>query len=360
MAVRPTMVSLLRVLSVVSVLSAAVWLAAGCGTGVRVNGQTPSPPVGLRQIEFVDPRGPDGPRRLAVSLFYPAEQPSPDDRPFAMPFATELSFYPDLPPRAGGSRLPLILLSHGRGSNGLFYAWLAQALASKGYLVAALNHYRANTYDSSIVYLANKLWQRPRDLSLTADFLVQDPFWGPLIDASRIGVAGHSQGGFTSLWLGGARVNPDRYLDFQRGVQSDPAIPAYLRTELPVDAGPALDVADSRIKAVFAMAPGMVKDFGMDADGLHQLRVPTYIIVGAHDAQTPPGDNAEFAAANVPGAQLNVLPGKVGHEIFLNECNQLGREQFPEACIDDPSVDRHLLHAEISSAATTFFDTQLR
>lgn len=273
MAVRPTMVSLLRVLSVVSVLSAAVWLAAGCGTGVRVNGQTPSPPVGLRQIEFVDPHGPDGPRRLAVSLFYPAEQPSPDDRPFAMPFATELSFYPDLPPRAGGSRLPLILLSHGRGSNGLFYAWLAQALASKGYLVAALNHYRANTYDSSIVYLANKLWQRPRDLSLTADFLVQDRFWGPLIDASRIGVAGHSQGGFTSLWL---------------------------------------------------------------------------------------GDNAEFAAANVPGAQLNVLPGKVGHEIFLNECNQLGREQFPEACIDDPSVDRHLLHAEISSAATTFFDTQLR
>ena len=34
--------------------------------------------------------------------------------------------------------------------------------------------------------------------------------------AERIGIAGHSQGGFTALWVGGAKVNPDRYAAFQR------------------------------------------------------------------------------------------------------------------------------------------------
>ena len=152
-------------------------------------------------------------------------------------------------------------------------AWFAEFLASHGYIVAALNHYRANTYDSTIAYLANKLWQRPRDVALSISFLLNDPVWGKSIDADRIGVAGHSQGGFTALWVGGARVNPEKYLAFQRGWRNNPMVPEYLRNELPLDAAPALDVHDPRIKAVFAMAPGIVQAFGMDEAGLRQLAV---------------------------------------------------------------------------------------
>ena len=36
----------------------------------------------------------------------------------------------------------------------------------QGYIVAGLYHYRANTYDQTIAYLSNKIWQRPRDISL--------------------------------------------------------------------------------------------------------------------------------------------------------------------------------------------------
>jgi predicted dienelactone hydrolase len=57
------------------------------------------------------------------------------------------------------------MFSHGRGSNPLQYAWFVETLASHGYIVAAPYHYRANTYDSTIAYLANKLWQRPLDIS---------------------------------------------------------------------------------------------------------------------------------------------------------------------------------------------------
>ena len=120
--------------------------------------------------------------------------------------STKLKSYRDVEVASDGAPFPLVVFSHGRGSNGLYYAWFAEFLASRGYIVAALNHYRANTYDSTIAYLANKLWQRPRDVGLTISFLLNDPFWGKSIDAARIGVAGHSQGGFTALWIGGAKV----------------------------------------------------------------------------------------------------------------------------------------------------------
>ena len=92
--------------------------------------------------------------------------------------------------------------------------------------------------------------------------------WGQAIDAERIGVAGHSQGGFTSLWIGGAKVHADKFLAFQKGWKNYQTVPAHLRDELPLDPAPALDVRDPRIKAACAMAPGIIKAFGMDEAGL--------------------------------------------------------------------------------------------
>src|SRR5438093_8642194 len=198
-------------------------------------------------------------------------------------------------------------------------AMSAEFLAARGYIVFALNHYRANTYDSTIAYLANKLWQRPRDISLTISYLLSNPSWGRLIDASRIGVAGHSQGGFTALWVAGTTINPEKYLAFQRAWRNNQMVPDYLRNELPLDASPALDVHDKRIKAAFAMAPGIVQAFGMDEAGLRQLKVPAYITVGAADTQAPPAENAEFAARHAEHAELHVIPGRVDHDIFVNE-----------------------------------------
>jgi predicted dienelactone hydrolase len=186
------------------------------------------------------------------------------------------------------------------------------------------------------------------------------PFWSKHIDAERIGVAGHSQGGFTSLWIGGARVNPDKYLAFQNGWKSNQAVPQYLRDELALDPAPALSVHDPRIRAAFAMAPGIIKAFGMDEDGLRQLAIPTYITVGARDTQAPPADNAEFAAKYIPHSELSIIPGEVDHEIFVNECDQEGRDEFPEACIDAPGVDRAAIHKSVGAAALKFFDTSLR
>ena len=332
----------------VLVYVAALFLAA-CISPASAADQEEQPlhPVGFRQIEFVD-----GARHLALAMFYPSLAPDASATPFAMPFFTNLHLYKDAELAPG--RYPLVMFSHGRGSNPLLYAWFAQTLAAHGYIVAGLYHYRANTYDQTIAYLANKLWQRPRDISLAIDFLLKDPAWAKAIDAEQIGVAGHSQGGFTSLWIGGAKVDADKYLAFQKGWKSNQMVPAYLRDELPLDASPALDVRDPRIKAAFTMAPGIIKAFGMDAAGLAQMTIPAYITVGARDTQTPAEDNAAFVATHIPNAELVIIPGPVDHEIFVNECDDEGRDEFPEACIDAPGVDRAAIHKSVGEAVLKF------
>ena len=134
---------------------------------------------------------------------------------------------------------------------------------------------------------------------------------------------------------------------------------AYIRDQMTVDAEPARNVRDPRVKAAFAMAPGDIQGFGMDEAGLRNMAIPAYLIVGASDTTTPPKENAEFAARYIPHARLDVLPGPVSHEIFGNECDQVGRDNYPEACNDAPGVDRAKLHAYIGEAALKFFDQQL-
>jgi predicted dienelactone hydrolase len=331
-------------------------LAAWSGNALAQTGELGGPyPVGMKQMEYVDPT--DG-RHLAFALFYPAARVEGAALNHML-FFTNLHLYDNAPVVADTVKRPLIMFSHGAGSNGLYYAWFGEYLASRGYFVAMLYHFRANTYDATVMYTRSKLWQRPRDISLDITNLLQDQMWGPHIDASQIGVAGHSQGGFTSLWIGGAIINPDLYLAYQTGWKNNPVVPAYLRAELPLDAEPARNVRDNRVKAAFAMAPGDLPGFGMDEAGLRQLTIPTYIIVGARDTQAPARENSEFAAKYIPHAQLDVLPGVVDHEIFVNECDALGRDTWPEACIDAPGIDRTKLHEYIGNAALKFFDFNL-
>ena len=53
-------------------------------------------------------------------------------------------------------------------------------------------------------------------------------------------------------------------------------------------------------------------------------------------------------------------PGLVDHEIFVNEFDDEGRDEFPEACIDAPGVDRHAIHEAVGAAALKFFGVKLQ
>jgi predicted dienelactone hydrolase len=312
--------------------------------------------AGMTMVEFHDPS--DGQRPLDYMLIYPAD-PDPAAKPFKIFLYSNLHLYKDAPAVSDRLRRPLVIFSHGAGGNGSGYAWFGEYLAARGYIVAMVYHYHANTYDSSALYVRNRLWQRPHDISIIITHLLHDKIWGPRIDPDEVGVAGHSQGGFTSLWIGGAQVNPTLFTQYQTAWKNNQMVPAYLRDEMRVDAEPTRHLHDPRVKAAFAMAPGDIQAFGMDADGLRHMTIPAYIIVGAGDTTAPAEDNAAFAAKYIPHAQLDIMPGPVNHEIFDNECDALGRDNYPEACNDAPGVDRAKLHQHIGSAAVTFFDKAL-
>ena len=277
-----------------------------------------------------------------------------------IPFATGFKVYKNAEVAFEGKKYPLILLSYGRSGNRFNLAWFATYLASHGYIVASMDHYFANSYLLSFEYVASKIWERPIDVSTHITHLLNHEHWKEYIDGSKIGVAGHSQGGMTALWVGGAKINAEKFLNYQRGRRNDPVVPAYFKKRLPVDASPALNVHDKRVKAAFAMAPGVMKGFGFDEAGLKQLRIPVYLIVGAGDTTVPIKENAGFVAKYAPEATLKVIPGPVGHEIFLNECDEEGKAEFPEACRDDPSVDRANVHKLIAEEALKFFDSHLK
>src|SRR5262245_16032775 len=91
-------------------------------------------PVGVGEVDYISPHG--GGRHLTLSVSYPAAIRERPATAFVMPFFTKLNLYKDAEPAFGGSKHPLVMFSHGRGSNGLYYAWFAEFLASHGYIVA--------------------------------------------------------------------------------------------------------------------------------------------------------------------------------------------------------------------------------
>jgi predicted dienelactone hydrolase len=111
-------------------------------------------PVGMAQVEYVNPA--DGGRPLNYMLIYPA---APDIAATPVKiflftnlhmYFTNLHMYKDAPIAADGLKHPLVIFSHGAGGNGSGYAWFGEYLASHGYFVAMVYHYRANTYDLSL------------------------------------------------------------------------------------------------------------------------------------------------------------------------------------------------------------------
>jgi predicted dienelactone hydrolase len=122
---------------------------------------------------------------------------------------------------------PLILFSHGFTGCGTQSVFLTQALAQAGYFVLAPNHRDAGckigqgreaslfskfaSTPSHPPFRKPELWTedtyrgRGADLEALLDTLLKEKsFQGVPIDSRRIGVAGHSLGGYTALALAGA------------------------------------------------------------------------------------------------------------------------------------------------------------
>jgi predicted dienelactone hydrolase len=309
---------------------------------------------------------------LRITVWYPAaadavEQPlvvGPPGRPLFEIGAVA----PDAAFAADGARRPVILLSHGYGGTARIMGWFGIAMARSGYIVIAVDHPGNNTVDEITVPGATLWWDRAEDLRAALAAIARDPELGALIDPSRIGVAGHSAGGFTALVAAGARVDPSHFIQFCRANPDDGVCrPQQEFAVTPQDRAKALaipevaaeaaragdDHAIAAVRAAFVMAPALVQ--ALDPGSLARMRTPVHILLGDADTVTPPMTNGVVAADAIPNAGLERLPS-VGHYDFISACTDAGKAAIPQCKIDVPQADTH---RRAITAAEAFFSRNL-
>ncbi len=308
---------------------------------------------------------------LRITVWYPAasnavEAPL-DIGPPGKPLFTPGSAAPDAAFEDARPR-PVILFSHGFGGTARIMAWFGTALARRGYVVIAVDHPGNNGRDPMTIAGAVLSWERPGDLATALDAAKSDPTISPHLDLNRLGAAGFSAGGFTSLVEAGARVDFERFLKFcdahpddgicapQREFQfsrsdaqaffAQPAAKAALAHSKD-------DLSIPAVKATFVMAPAIVQS--LDPESLKGFRTPLRILLGDADKVAPPATNGEVAAALIPGAKLTALP-YVGHYDFIAECTPAGDAVVP---VCPTEVPRAATHKTAIDEALTFFDATL-
>ena len=195
---------------------------------------------------------------------------------------------------------PLVVFSHGLGSVNYDLRYLAQHLASHGYVVAALEHPGSNEThikegiwqwltDDVPIIKPEEFLERPRDVSFVLDKLAtlnqSDEFLQGKLATDNVLIVGYSLGGSTALTVAGGELQidylrercPKLTLVFSLGENAQ-----CFAKDLPEDS---YQLRDERIKAAIALSPTTSLLFG--DTGLEKIAVPTLIAASSADKTTP-------------------------------------------------------------------------
>lgn len=278
----------------------------------RIDGQAANAPdlsaygaydVGVRQFNFVNPNQldvetlainppadgstPIYDRPLTVEMWYPALQGSTGDtsldayiRDGATKVELEGRAVRDADVAANTGDLPLVLLSHGYPGNRFLMSHLAENLASKGYVVASIDH-KDSTYRDQSVFQST-LRNRSLDQLFVLDEIDRinnDPTsaFAGLIDTDNTGLIGYSMGGYGTLVTAGAGLSPTfvstPLLGPPAGVIDIHAEGSATHEALP----------DERIKTAVTIGP-WGRQFGAWTDSaLAGIDIPLLVIGGSND-----------------------------------------------------------------------------
>jgi predicted dienelactone hydrolase len=238
--------------------------------------------VGVRTLSLTDAARD---RPLTVEVWYPANLTAKQETSVyestvgATPYRVQARAGRDAPPLEAAPKFPLIVSSHGQPGSRMQAAYLLEQLASRGFVVAALDHTGSTYADVTQESYATGLIDRPLDILFAASEI---PKRLPGSDPNRIGLIGYSYGGYSSLNAAGIGLDGANLAAYCK--RSNNEGPCFLRSAFaPLEAARGTDLvkADPRIKAVFVMAPYGIP--WLSPRALAEMRVPLFVAAGSSD-----------------------------------------------------------------------------
>lgn len=190
---------------------------------------------------------------------------------------------------------PVIVISHGLGSDRSTYAYLAKHLASYGFAVAVPEHPGSNAEQlqalisgsASQVTAPSEFVDRPLDIKFLLDELDYLSRSGLAfqrrIDLNHVGVIGQSMGGYTALALAGAQINFNRLeTDCTDDTFNLSLLLQCRALELPASTP---TFRDERVKAVIAINP--IGSSLLGQDDYASIQIPVMMVSGSSDTIAP-------------------------------------------------------------------------
>jgi len=284
-------------------------------------------PVGIKLYHF-EIQG----RTAPVAVWYPAVKPG--NKPFDYNKQADGTAFLDVEPDRSSGPYPLILFSHGLGGCGFQSIYYVENLVRAGYVVASMDHKDAAMcamegkpkvgagkimlatlksgmdLTSTVVMLFKDsvsdldFRYRPLDIRQLLDRVLElnktEPGLKGLINPDKIGMTGHSLGGFTTLAIAGADydcVDPSKWPEStcqqvdEMLANKDKLKPGEFKLDdlstasccLSFFKGQHVSFKDPRVDAALALAPPNFFPKG----GFGAIKMPLMIITGTGKFEVP-------------------------------------------------------------------------
>jgi predicted dienelactone hydrolase len=317
-------------------------LVVGATAVLFLRAEKPEHPVSFAQVVIQDPQD----KPLDVGIWYPTD---------ARPGLSFIGLSAQRVAKNGtvvGRSLPLIVISHGNGGLLSSHSDTALALASAGFVVAAVTHTGDNAEDQTYVGTPRWLIDRPRHIHLVLDYMLNEWSAQNQLDRAHVGMFGFSAGGFTTLVsIGGI---PD-LARISSHCEMQPEFACSLWKQLPSASVPATAWAhDPLITAAVIAAPGY--GFAFEPDGLSQVTAAVQLWNGTDDHNVPYGTNEAVVRRLMPKPpEYHAVPD-AGHFSFLAPCPSW---LIPLICEDAKGFDRVAFHRDFNHSVIEFYQKQL-
>ncbi len=271
--------------------------------------------VGVRTLDFINPQqldfsqitetdsSPLADRSLKIEIWYPAIVPEgkeqrteyQDHLLSKKQFTIEGRALRNAKAATGASSHPLIIISHGHPGSRILLAYLAENIASKGYIVAAIDHTDSTHAEQYQNNFGSTLYHRSKDQLFTLNKIdelsqVKSNFLYNIVDVNRSAIIGYSMGGYGALNSAGAGYSTG----FVALANVSKLIPNNQLQVMQAGNKQYQASQDKRIRAIVSIAPwggaASLKAFGVpkglaawDSNGLSGMTVPSMFIVGTDD-----------------------------------------------------------------------------